>query len=97
MVLSMEEMDELVNERTKKADDENYSEGELVLRMPAHLSDRFHDILNGEKYKFALQDLDNHLRGIYKHSDDEKAQEEAGRFRELIREYLEHWSLALWD
>jgi hypothetical protein len=79
------------------SEDNPYSEGEICIRFPIHLKDKVKEILDGEKYKFALQELDNHLRGIYKHSDDEKAQEEAEKMRDLLREYLAIWDLTIWD
>ena len=58
--------------------------------------DRAIDILQGDSYKYILQDFDNYLRNVAKHSDDEDYALACGAVRTKLLEMVEDSGITLW-
>ena len=62
--------------------------------------EEYYNAINGDKYRYLLQDLDNWLRDITKYNSYKNTPEEqnfASKVRDRLRELLEEETLKLWD
>jgi len=62
--------------------------------------EEYYNAINGNKYRYLLQDLDNWLRNIIKYNSYKNTPEEqefASKVRDRLRELLEEETLKLWD
>jgi len=60
----------------------------------------YYNAINGDKYRYLLQDLDNWLRDITKYNSYNNTSEEqefASKVRDKLYELLEEETLKLWD
>jgi cupin superfamily acireductone dioxygenase involved in methionine salvage len=64
--------------------------GKLEFQLPEE-REEFELAQNGHKYKFALNDFDNWLRGLAKYEDKDvvSINEARDKLRELVSEYLD--------
>ena len=51
--------------------------------------------INGNKFKLILWDMDQHLRNIVKHSENEEAVEIAEELRNKLREYFSEYNVSI--
>lgn len=80
-----------------KEKETEYSEGEVILRMPVHLSGRFAAIIKARDFQFALQNFDNKLRSIVKHGSEEEQKLDADDVRSWLHTELGAYNLDLWS
>jgi len=62
--------------------------------------EEYYNAINGDKYRYLLQDLDNWLRDITKYNSYNNTEEEinfADKVRDKLYELLEEDKLKLWD
>ena len=62
--------------------------------------EEYYNAINGDKYRYLLQDLDNWLRDITKHNSFNNTPEEqnfAEKVRDKLFELLQDDNLKLWD
>lgn len=51
--------------------------------------------INGNKFKLILWNMDQHLRNIVKHSENEEAVEIAEELRNRLREYFSEYNVSI--
>jgi len=62
--------------------------------------EEYYNAVNGDKYRYLLQDLDNWLRDITKYNSYNNTKEEinfADKVRDKLYELLQEENLKLWD